>query len=526
MHKHARDTYFIVGEGIVGDGSKGATTVAATDDPVAAASPAFRFSRLTRRSRTIGLGARRRLATAMTSSNRSAGRIPAGFTYLGQLIDHDLTFDATDVAFGEQLTVDELVQARSPRLDLGALYGRGPSKPGSRKFYAQDGVHLKVGKTEASFGGGNADIELPGFDLPRVNAAGEPALIPDPRNDENLAVAQIHLAMIRFHNRIVDRLERQGVPADRLFFEARALAVHLYQWMIRTDYLPRIVSPTIVDDVFTKGRKVFEVDATPTDMPTMPIEFSIGAFRLGHSMVRSTYDWNRVFDDGGGTLDLLFNFSGTSGSLGGGVRLPSNWVADFRRLFDFSEAGRDDLVVPAAKFNRAMRIDTRLVDPLASLPPGSFGGNGDTPAIEHNLAFRNLSRASLLGLASGQQLATLMRSRGVRLLTLTLEQIIEGRGGASLDTLSADQRDAVAARTPLWFYALREAETGRGRLRGVGGRIVAETFHRAMEGTEHSIVREPEWRPTLGPNRQTFRMVDLLLFAFEGKKGLLNPLGG
>ena len=72
---------------------------------------------------------------------------------------------------------------------------------------------------------------------------------------------------------------------------------------------------------------------------------------------------------------------------------------------------------------------------------------------------------------------------------------------------------------------LREAELNRGRLTGVGARIVAETFHRAIEGSRFSIVRDPAWRPTLGPNSTTFRMVDLLLFAFEGKKTLLAPLG-
>ena len=54
---------------------------------------------------------------------------------------------------------------------------------------------------------------------------------------------------------------------------------------------------------------------------------------------------------------------------------------------------------------------------------------------------------------------------------------------------------------------------------------MAETFHRAMEGSEQSIVRDTAFRPSLGPNSNTFRMVDLLLFAFEGKKSLLAPLG-
>ena len=53
--------------------------------------------------------------------------------------------------------------------------------------------------------------------------------------------------------------------------------------MIRHDYLPRIVAAGVVNDVFNNGRKAFEVGANPTDVPTMPIEFSVAAFRLGHA---------------------------------------------------------------------------------------------------------------------------------------------------------------------------------------------------------------------------------------------------
>ena len=117
------------------------------------------------------------------------------------------------------------------------------------------------------------------------------------------------------------------------------------------------------------------------------------------------------------------------------------------------------------------------------------------------------------------------RSRGVTLTALTAKQTREGNKGAALAGLNAAQRAAVVKDTPLWFYVLREAELNAGRLMAVGGRIVAETFHRAMEGSGHSIIGDPTWHPTLGPDAATFRMVDLLLFAFEGKAALLNPLG-
>jgi hypothetical protein len=144
---------------------------------------------------------------------------------------------------------------------------------------------------------------------------------------------------------------------------------------------------------------------------------------------------------------------------------------------------------------------------------------------DDNLAFRNLTRARMVRLATGQQMVTFMKGKGVNVTKLTNAQIRDGNNGASLAGLTQAQRQAVIANTPLWFYILREAELNAGKLKGVGARIVAETFHRAMEGSEHSIVRDPAFKPSLGPNNTTFRMVDLLFFAFEGDKNKLNPVG-
>jgi Animal haem peroxidase len=516
VEKHGSESYFVLGEGLLTESVGGRSGVLARS--VEAETPPFRFSRMGPRGggRQPSESTRRKLGDAMAIGGGGTGQIPAGFTYLGQFTDHDLTFDKTNVMLGELVSATQLLQARSPSLDLDSLYGAGPTDPESAKFYEADGIHLKMGRTVAFEGLAGKD----GFDLPRgagtTAAARRKAIIPDPRNDENLAVAQTHLAFIRFHNRVADSLPSSVAPAQR-FARARRTVTRHYQWMLRTDFLPRICAASVVNDVFANGRKAFEVGATPTDVPTMPIEFSVAAYRLGHSMIRSAYNWNRIFDDGFGSLDLLFRFSGGSGNLDRLPRLPSTWIADFRRLYDFTEAGRADLAVPAAKFNRAMRIDTRLSRPLRDLPGFS--------ASEDNLAFRNLSRARMVRLATGQQMAAFLRAKGVSVTTLTRAQLREGNDGAALDGLTQSQRQAVLRDTPLWFYILREAELNNGKLKGVGARIVAETFHRAMEGSQISIVRDPSWRPSLGPDSSTFRMVDLLLFAFRGRKALLNPLG-
>jgi len=527
MATHGSESFFVLGEGLLGETVGGREPTVALAPNVAAVTPPFRFSRLGPKGsgKQLNETNRKKIGSLMAADTGGQGQIPAGFTYLGQFTDHDLTFDKTIVTFGEHVSPAQLVQNRSPSLDLDSLYGAGPADPESAKFYEADGIHLKHGTSKAADG----FAALDGFDLPRgagtTNAQKRKAIVPDPRNDENLAVAQTHCAMIRFHNRVVDT-QLGGVPPSQRFIKAREIVTKHYQWMLRTDYLPRVCAQGVVNDVFNNGRKAFEVGVPATQVPTMPIEFSVACFRLGHSMVRRAYNWNKVFDDHTGTLDYLFIFSGLGGDLGGETRLISTWIADFRRLYDFGEANKPTLEVPANKFNRAMRIDTSIVDPLRHLPPSTFEGD---PSMgfndpERNLAFRNLTRANMCTLATGQQMANFLKNNGVTLTKLTSAQIREGQGGIELGGLTKTQRHALVQNTPLWFYILREAEFNAGRLKGVGARTVAETFHRAMEGSQFSIVNDATWHPTLGPNN-TFRMVDLLLFAFDEQKTLLAPLG-
>jgi hypothetical protein len=482
------------------------------------------------------------LAEAMTAAgndNASDSDIPSGFTYLGQFVDHDLTRDRTDRPFNTPVSPEELVQARSPALDLDSVYGLGPTDAVDAIFYDADHVRLKLGRSKESGPPPVATSALDSFDLPRKGAdTANPlevrqAQIGDPRNDENLAVGQTHLAFMRFHNKVCDRLAAESTPSTMLFQKAREQVVKHYQWMLKTDFLPRIVDDSIVADVFTNGRQIFEKGSN--DFPTMPIEFSVAAYRLGHSMVRDKYNWNAVFSQGGaigdfGSLDNLFRFSGTSGNLSPGSdldnpldgdfeRLPTNWVADFTRLYDFGKDGTPELAPESGQLNKARPIDIHLTNPLANLPLGSFGGTNVT-AIQRNLAFRNLVRGRMVGLATGQEVVSHFRDHGVTVDALTPEQIV----GDELGGLSQALRDELTAHTPLWFYVLREAQLNGGRLGDVGGRIVAETFHRAMEGSSISILRDPSFQPTLGTVEGRFNMTDLLLVAYDASKGELRPL--
>src|SRR5215218_5669333 len=227
MERHGSETFFVVGEGLLGESVGGREPrLAAT-----AAAPAFRFSRMGRK---LGEANLRKIGNAIIGGGGRPSRIPAGYTYLGQFVDHDLTFDRTNVMLGQNVPPSELLQARSPRLDLDSLYGGGPGDPESAKFYEADALHLKAGRTVADEGVPTMD----GFDLHRrgsgpTAAKRREAIIPDPRNDENLAVAQTHLAFIRFHNRVVDTLPSSVPPSER-FARARALVTNHYQGMVRT----------------------------------------------------------------------------------------------------------------------------------------------------------------------------------------------------------------------------------------------------------------------------------------------------
>ncbi|MCO8275526.1 heme peroxidase family protein [Actinoplanes sp. TRM 88003] len=534
--RHTRTSYYIAGEGTVDDSLRGGR---GTKEPLRA----FRFSRMGPKGRPLDRAVLEKVARAMTApvaakpdrARPDAPAVAAGYTYLSQFVGHDLTMDRTGGRLDEQVSLRDLIQGRSPALDLDSVYGRGPQDADDDQLYAPDRVRFKVGLTAAIAGDGT-DVNLNGYDLPRVTHGGTKAerqapLIADPRNDQNLLLAQTHLAFLHFHNRVADQLAEDGLTGPALFRAARETVVRHYQWMVRTDVLPRIVQPSILHDVFTHGRRFFEVGET--DTPTLPIEFAVAAYRFGHSMVRRTYDWNRIFDGERGTLPLMFVFTGLSGNFdptaadvndqesGPFERLPTNWAVDWRRQYDFAgENGRPDLAAPDG-INVARPVSTVLVDPLETLPEGAFGGAGTAPGrVELNQAFRDLARAATMNLASGQQMAELL---GVR--RLSPEQILTGGHGAVLDELTSAERTEFARNTPLWFYLLREAELAGGRLDGVGGRIVAEVFHRVLEASRTSIVRDRFWHPTLGPSRDTFRMTDLLLFAFHGRADRLAPLG-
>jgi hypothetical protein len=457
------------------------------------------------------------LAKVMAAGGGGTSDVPAGYTYLAQFIAHDLSFERIEVN-RQGREVGAPVQKRSPILDLDSLYGSGPGDP-SVKY---DGAKFVLGTTA----GEDGLPALPGFDLPRRAADGA-ALIADRRNDENLAVAQTHLAFMHFHNAVVETLP----DSSNRFKQARALVTTHYQWIVWHDFLPRVCDNKVIADVAKNGRKAFETVRGGRGTLKMPVEFSGAAFRFGHSMLRTNYDWNERMDSGAATLDVLFGLSEN-----GGERtqpIPTGAIADFRRLYDFRSEhkdllGGDDQPRP----NFAMRIDTSLNPRLNGLPKEVITETGRAAPADPrmaNLAFRDLRRAKKQQMGTGQRMVTFLRGRKVNVTALSKDDLRNGKNGARITRLKPEQVEKLVTRTPLWFYILREAEVrGDGKLCGVGARIVVEVVHKAIAAnTNASIFFKDKngnaWRPTLVAAGKPFRMTDLLIVAF-GESHLKDPL--
>jgi hypothetical protein len=437
--------------------------------------------------------------------------IPALYTYFGQFIDHDITFDPAS-SLQMQDDADALTDFRTPAFDLDNVYGRGPDDQpyiydGGNSFLLGDA--LKGGDPKAQ-------------DLPRNNANPRRALIGDPRNDENTIVSQLQGLMLRFHNRTV------ADNPNLTFPEIQKLVRFHYQYVILNDFLPHIIQSSVLDELKSGGRfdqhklKFFHWKHEPF----MPVEFSVAAYRLGHSMIRPGYRLN----DDDQTLLPIFPVKappapppGLAEGLTGFRAMNPFWGIDWGRFIDIDIRTYDGS--PADNKKRlqfAYRIDTSIVNPLSSLPASVVS---DPPP---SLAQRNLLRGLHLGLPSGQHVANAM---GVK--PLDDADILIGQGvdhpDAPLQSITAV--DKVFTRNcPLWTYVLAEAMRKQAPLKipvkenltgnitvttpqlgPVGGRIVAEVFLGLMFGDGNSLLSlDPTWQPKTGP---AFALKDLVKYA-------------
>ena len=476
----------------------------------------FRFTRIFPTLSPFVLNSKAALSigSQMTSLEvREDSDIPAGYTYFGQFVDHDITMDQSPDARVSDL---ELVQARSPSLDLDSLYGNSPEQ--SEQLLEDDGIRFRLGvtSTEDSVGIGHVDKPLP-FDIPRkFDDWHATPLIPDTRNDENLAVSQMHLLWMRFHNVVADHLSReQGVDDAQLFASTRMLVTQHYQFIVLHDFVKRIIHPDIYSSVVGNGKSRY-FTATCAEVPAMPLEFSVAAFRFGHSLVRQKYNWNLNFSVGGRFPPAEFSaaitdkpnlslFTFTSRAFLQSRALPSSWIINWRNFFDFNEAGTLVGSIPQK---------AKAIDPFLSI------GMGRIPNDIRNLAVANLRRSGLRGIPSGQDVARAMEVR-----PLTSKEMTENIGDEFARLVNECE---FGVKAPLWFYILQEANAlHKGQHLGeVGSRIVAETFVALIRASRISILRS-NWDINGSPlsiNGFSINTLSRLIAWIDEREPIINPL--
>lgn len=414
----------------------------------------------------------------------------AGMTFFGQFLDHDITLDPRSKLL-QSANPARTTNFRTPAFDLDSLYGGGPEESSELYDLSSGDILFRIEAIP-----GSEAVSRKGatrFDLPRDQNG--VAILAEGRNDENTIISQFHLAMLRFHNAVSTsvRAEHPEWPAEKVFGEAQRLVRWHYQWIIVHEFLPVTIGPNRV--------KQFLADRPTNRNPRIPIEFSVAAYRFGHSQVRPSYRLN-FGPDGGTSPFFAFVFDDSAANADsadpddfrGGKRAPRRFV-DWQTFFDFG----DGLVRP----NKA--IDTKLSTPLMNLP----GSRSPAPGLPgdgvQSLASRNLMRHVNFGIPSGQAIAAHLGLPALQ--PAHLRELPDG-----MDTS-----------TPLWYYVLKEAEVmqfGR-RLGPVGGHIVGTVFADLLKADASSyIAARPAWKPTLpSATPGDFRITDLLKFA-----GVAPPL--
>lgn len=454
--------------------------------------------------------------------------IPALYTYFGQFIDHDLTFDPAS-SLQRQNDPDALIDFRTPAFDLDCVYGRGiDDQP---YLYEFDGSFILGDELT----GKAMSVDIAGaHHLPRSNPkradasdAAMPlkprAIIGDPRNDENAIVSQLQGLFHRFHNRLI---QEEGLP----FTEAQRVMRWCYQWVVVNDFLKRIVHKDVYRAILPHDGDAVNVVKNPPKLrfyhphqeAFMPLEFAAAAYRFGHSMVRPGY---RLNDD---VIQPIFQYPGSNTpgpGLQGFTAIQSDWAIDWSRFIDIElrEPGDDTQDGTSAgnqfRLQLAYRIDTSLTTPLADLHNRVVAGSDPIAS----LAARNLIRGWRMRLPSGQSVA-----KAIGVAPLEDDQLLLGKALDDEDPgmkKIGDVCPAFKGNCPLWVYVLAEAaqfgqpkstfpvHTSTGdrlvstpQLGPVGGTIVAETFAGILLKDPNSYWNlDPLWTPHFAFNGNTIK---------------------
>lgn len=414
-----------------------------------------------------------KLAQAMRElgdSNVVSG-LPALYTYFGQFMAHDITHMRKNPA-----NFLDVINFRSHAFDLDSLFDDQSGVPvPNNDPYCKDS-HC-VGSTRPFDG-----IAATHDDLPRT-ATGVPCL-PDERNDNNLSVSQLTVAIIKFHQVVcglrpsLSDAEKEGITRAHI----QSIALH--------DYLPKLIDARIYNDVIDHGRAVIYPGFDAINF-RISFEFATACFRFGHSMVRNVYRWGTHAPGKSALLRQTLHLTNLDGISDREnpllARLPANWVADLNQLL--VAQGTTDTGHLSSK------IDAELGEELQNLKIAWFDTDNLPPGVSEDALRLPLAQVTLLrGLE--QRLPTSQE------LFDHMDKILSNSHRPFGNLLSREQISGSISsqahdfsffwdHTPLWFYILAEARvlgSDGSKLGPMAGRIVMETLHAAIAAAKTSII--------------------------------------
>jgi hypothetical protein len=411
------------------------------------------------------------------SWNRPILPISAGYTYFGQFVDHDLTKDKSSLDEVLKTEPHELLNRQSAKLDLSHLYGEGPN--GSANLYER-GSYLKVGKP--------GKRGLP-FDIP-IDPVTSRWVLADDRSGENWILRQITAVFGRLHNFAIDHCD-PAIAHLPEFERARLQTTWQFQRLVSGDYLRTVLDPEVYTTVFENGTytPVFEWSNF-----SIPIEFSVGAMRFGHSMVRPTYMFSVGHEK---KLADIFGFVDDQRGA-----IPDECEIDWGFFFQGAVAPPVGSAPPHMGDPVTARpIDTQLTDPLHDLPASLvrlFNSSAKREADPPQLPIRTLRRGTALRLPSGR-----VAAEAFGISPLTEDELIRNSKGEITESGIVLKKCKMIPTVPLWYYILRESEVWHNgnRLGPTGSYIIAETIHAALRYDKDSYLnhaamkgRWPLWR--------------------------------
>jgi hypothetical protein len=434
--------------------------------------------------------------------------IPSGYTYLLQFVAHDLVHSAIPLSVAGGLGGGTANARRTP-LRLDTLYGSGPV--GSPHIYALDAPNddrrtkLRLGRmrwkeNEPATGCPFRDIararaeNVTGIDrsIAGVRVALTEALVADPRNDDHAVMSQLTALFALLHNGLIDIIRRhegnagpngQFGAAYKRFLCARSALTAIYHNVIRNDLMRRVIHPAVY--AVYHGPKPDFIDRPhssegfATGDWEVPFEFSHGAFRFGHAMVRHEYQINDL-----SLHDLNNTLEKSSVNDPANMPLDETWMVQWSRFFEINES--------TPNFSR--RIGPYL----------SYGLGNDQffPAFDETervgLLYRDLLGAGLAGMWSVDALIAAIGDRRPHLISKSrlladrdyrVNQLREWLATApAYGALTEADIETLSNDPPLPFFILFEAmqQTAGLHLGLLGSIIVSEVIFGALAGDPRS----------------------------------------